>query len=110
MSEQTIGHVAQIMGPVLDIRFPEGHLPALNNAVELDNHGRRLVAEVAQQIGDNIVRCIAMSSTDGMARGAEAVDTGGPIAVPVGDACLGRVLNLLDQTIEKKPNPEGLKQ
>ena len=110
MSEQTIGHVAQIMGPVLDIRFPEGHLPALNNAVELDNHGRRLVAEVAQQIGDNIVRCIAMSSTDGMARGAEAVDTGGPIAVPVGDACLGRVFDLLGQPIDEKPAPEGLER
>ena len=84
MPEQTIGHVVQVMGPVLDIRFPENRLPALNNAIRLDNRGEPLIAEVAQQIGDNVVRCIAMSSTDGMVRGDQAVDTGGPITVPVG--------------------------
>ena len=88
MPEQTIGHVVQVMGPVLDIRFPENRLPALLNAIRLDNHGTPLIAEVAQQIGDNVVRCIAMSSTDGMVRGDQAVDTGGPITVPVGEQCL----------------------
>ena len=107
MSEKNIGSVVQVTGPVLDIRFPEGSLPALLNAIELDNHGTRLVAEVAQQIGDNVVRCIAMSSTDGMVRGDRAVDTGGPITVPVGEECLGRVFNLLGEPIDEKPAPEG---
>ena len=107
MPEQTIGHVVQVMGPVLDIRFPENRLPALNNAIRLDNRGEPLIAEVAQQIGDNVVRCIAMSSTDGMVRGDQAVDTGGPITVPVGEKCLGRVFNLLGQPIDEQPAPEG---
>ena len=94
------GTVTQIMGPVLDIRFPEGALPALLNAIEVPNGDSCVVAEVAQHIGDNIVRCIAMSSTDGLQRGIEAVDTGAPISVPVGDDCLGRVFNLLGQTID----------
>ena len=110
MSEKNIGSVVQVTGPVLDIRFPEGSLPALLNAIELDNHGTRLVAEVAQQIGDNVVRCIAMSSTDGMVRGDKAVDTGGPITVPVGEECLGRVFNLLGEPIDEKPAPEGLER
>ncbi|WP_294451449.1 F0F1 ATP synthase subunit beta [uncultured Gemmiger sp.] len=110
MSEKNIGSVVQVTGPVLDIRFPEGRLPALLNAIELDNHGTRLVAEVAQQIGDNVVRCIAMSSTDGMVRGDKAVDTGGPITVPVGEGCLGRVFNLLGEPIDEKPAPEGLER
>ena len=110
MSEKNIGSVVQVTGPVLDIRFPEGSLPALLNAIELDNHGTRLVAEVAQQIGDNVVRCIAMSSTDGMVRGDKAVDTGGPITVPVGEGCLGRVFNLLGEPIDEKPAPEGLER
>ena len=110
MSEQTIGHVVQVMGPVLDIRFPEGCLPALNNAIRLDNRGEPLIAEVAQQIGDNVVRCIAMSSTDGMVRGDQAVDTGGPITVPVGEKCLGRVFNLLGQPIDEQLAPEGLER
>ena len=95
MSEKHIGEVVQVTGPVLDIRFPEGELPALLNAIEIDNHGEKLVVEVAQQTGDNMVRCIAMKSTDGLVRGTKAVDTGGPIAVPVGEECLGRVFNLL---------------
>lgn len=110
MSEKNIGSVVQVTGPVLDIRFPEGSLPALLNAIELDNHGTRLVAEVAQQIGDNVVRCIAMNSTDGMVRGDKAVDTGGPITVPVGEECLGRVFNLLGEPIDEKPAPEGLER
>ena len=81
--------------------------PPLNNAIRLDNRGEPLIAEVAQQIGDNVVRCIAMSSTDGMVRGDQAVDTGGPITVPVGEKCLGRVFNLLGQPIDEQPAPEG---
>ena len=110
MPEQTIGHVVQVMGPVLDIRFPENRLPALNNAIRLDNRGEPLIAEVAQQIGDNVVRCIAMSSTDGMVRGDQAVDTGGPITVPVGEKCLGRVFNLLGQPIDEQPAPKGVER
>ena len=94
------------MGPVLDIRFPEGCLPELLTAIELKQGERRIVAEVAQHIGDNVVRCIAMSSTDGLTRGAEAVDTGSPITVPVGDACLGRVFNLLGEPLDAQPLPE----
>ena len=90
MSEKHIGKVIQVTGPVLDIRFPEGELPALLNAIEIDNHGEKLTVEVAQQTGDHTVRCIAMKSTDGLVRGTAAVDTGKPITVPVGEACLGR--------------------
>ena len=97
MNERHIGKVVQVTGAVLDIRFNEGELPALLNAIEIDVDGRRLVAEVAQQIGDDVVRCIAMSSTDGLVRGADAVDTGSSITVPVGEACLGRVFNLLGE-------------
>ena len=106
MSEQHKGKVIQVTGPVLDIRFAEGELPELNNAVEIPVGDRTLVAEVAQQIGDEVVRCVAMSSTDGLARGVEAVDTGAPISVPVGDACLGRVFNLLGEPVDNKPAPE----
>ena len=97
---KNIGTVTQIMGPVLDIRFPEGALPDLLNAIEIPMGETCVVAEVAQHIGDNVVRCIAMSSTDGLRRGIEAVDTGAPISVPVGESCLGRVFNLLGQTID----------
>ena len=101
------GTVIQIMGPVLDIRFSEEQLPALLNAVEIPHGETTVVAEVAQHIGDNVVRCVAMNSTDGLSRGAEAVDTGAPIQVPVGEACLGRVFNLLGQTIDDgAPMPE----
>ena len=96
------GTVVQIMGPVLDIRFEEGKLPQLLNAITIPNGENTVVAEVAQHIGDNVVRCIAMSSTDGMQRGVEATDTGAPITVPVGESCLGRVFNLLGQPIDEK--------
>ena len=99
--EKNIGAVIQIMGPVLDIRFPDDHLPQLLTAVEIPHGEQTIVAEVAQHIGDNVVRCIAMSSTDGLQRGASAMDTGAPISVPVGEACLGRVFNLLGQTIDE---------
>ncbi len=107
MSKQHTGKVIQVTGPVLDIRFAEGELPELNNAIELTIDGRKLVAEVAQQIGDEVVRCIAMSSTDGLARGVEAVDTGAPISVPVGEECLGRVFNLLGEPVDNQPAPEA---
>ncbi len=100
MSKNT-GTVIQIMGPVLDIRFPENSLPDLQNAIEIKNGEAFIVAEAAQHVGDNLVRCIAMNSTDGLQRGTEAVDTGAPISVPVGDACLGRVFNLLGQPIDE---------
>ena len=94
------GTVIQVVGPVLDIRFPEEHLPELLTAIEVPNGDSVITAEVAQHIGDNVVRCIAMSSTDGLKRGTQAIDTGAPISVPVGEACLGRVFNLLGQTID----------
>ena len=92
--------MVQVTGPVLDIRYKEGELPALLNAIEIDINGHKLIAEVAQQIGDDVVRCIAMSSTDGLVRGTDAVDTGSPITVPVGDECLGRVFNLLGDPVD----------
>ena len=107
MPEKHIGKVVQVMGPVLDIRFADGELPELLNAIELQNNGKPLIVEVAQHIGDNVVRCIAMAATDGLVRGAEAVDTGGPIKVPVGDACLGRVFNLLGEPVDEQPAPTG---
>ena len=97
---KNIGTVIQVVGPVLDIRFADGMLPELLSAIEVKNGDHTIVAEVAQHIGDNVVRCIAMSSTDGLQRGVEAVDTGAPIRVPVGEACLGRVFNLLGQPID----------
>lgn len=110
MPEKHIGKVVQVTGPVLDIRFADGELPALLNAVELQNHGKTLVVEVAQHIGDNVARCIAMAATDGLVRGTEAVDTGGPITVPVGDECLGRVFNLLGEPVDEQPAPENMER
>ena len=110
MPEKHIGKVVQVTGPVLDIRFNDGELPALLNAVELQNHGKTLVVEVAQHIGDNVARCIAMAATDGLVRGTEAVDTGGPITVPVGDECLGRVFNLLGEPVDEQPAPENMER
>ena len=107
MTEKHIGKVVQVTGPVLDIRYKEGELPALLNAIEIDINGHKLIAEVAQQIGDDVVRCIAMSSTDGLVRGTDAVDTGSPFTVPVGDECLGRVFNLLGDPVDNKPAPEA---
>ncbi len=100
MSKHT-GTVVQIVGPVLDIRFADGQLPQLLNAIEVKNAENTIVAEVAQHIGDNVVRCIAMSSTDGLQRGVDAIDTGAAIGVPVGEGCLGRVFNLLGQPIDE---------
>ena len=107
MTECHVGRVVRVMGPVLDVRFREGELPALLNAIEIRKKGGTLVAEAAQQIGDDLVRCIAMGSTEGLVRGVQAVDTGGPIAVPVGDACLGRVFNVLGEPADTLPAPEA---
>ena len=105
MSENRVGKVIQVTGPVLDIRYKEGELPDLHNAIEIMIEDRKLIAEVAQQIGDDVVRCVAMSSTDGLVRGADAVDTGSPITVPVGDECLGRIFNLLGEPVDNGPDP-----
>ena len=99
------GIVAQVIGPVLDIKFADGELPDLLNAIEVGEGEHKLVAEVAQLIGDNVARCIAMSSTDGLVRGTKAVDTGGPITVPVGEECLGRIFNLLGEPVDDLPAP-----
>ncbi|MBR5896532.1 MAG: F0F1 ATP synthase subunit beta [Lachnospiraceae bacterium] len=107
MSEKHIGEIVQVTGPVLDIKFGHDELPALLNAIEIDNNGKKLTAEVAQQVGDNVVRCIAMNSTDGLVRGTKAVDTGAPIMVPVGEECLGRVFNLLGDPVDNLPAPEA---
>ena len=106
MPEKNIGKVVQIIGPVLDIRFDADHLPNLLNAIHIQNEGKTLVAEVAQHIGGDVVRCIAMSSTDGLRRGVEAVDTGSPITVPVGPQTLGRIFNLLGEPVDNKPAPD----
>ena len=97
-----IGKIVRAVGPVVDIVFDADHLPALNTAIEIDNHGEILTVEVAQHIGDDVVRCIAMGSTDGLTRGLEAVDTENPICVPVGNETLGRMFNVLGQPIDEK--------
>ena len=105
--EKNIGKVVQIIGPVLDVKFENGHLPDLLNAIEIMHEGKKVVIEVASQLGDDTVRCIAMSSTDGMSRGMEAVDTGAPIKVPVGKETLGRIFNLLGEPIDNGEEPKN---
>ena len=107
---KNIGTVIQVVGPVLDIRFADDKLPQLLSAIHIPHGENTIVAEVAQHIGDNVVRCIAMSSTDGLQRGVDAIDTGAPITVPVGDECLGRVFNLLGQPIDNKEPVAGAEQ
>ncbi len=106
MTNQNKGTIVQVIGAVLDIRFAPENLPDLLNAIEIDNNGTKLVVEVAQHIGDDLVRCIAMGSTDGLVRGMEAVDTGASIKVPVGEQTLGRIFNLLGEAVDNKPQPE----
>ncbi len=106
MAEQNIGTVIQIIGPVLDVQFPAEHLPSLLNALEIEHDGRKIIVEVAQHVGDDVVRCIAMSSTDGLVRGLKVVDTGGPITVPVGNQTLGRIFNLLGEPIDNGEAPQ----
>ncbi len=109
MAELNTGKLTQIIGAVLDIKFPEGKLPEINDAIRVPlNNGGKLVVEVAQHLGDDTVRCIAMGPTDGLVRGMEAEATGGPISVPVGEATLGRMFNVLGEPIDEKPSPEGV--
>ncbi len=110
MSQSNIGKVVQVTGAVIDVRFEEGHLPALLNAIEVENGDKKLVVEVAQHLGDDVVRCIAMASTDGLVRGAKAVDTGSTITVPVGHETLGRIFNVLGEAVDNKPQPETAKR
>ena len=111
MAEQNTGKITQVIGAVLDILFDQGVLPEINDAVEIRRKdGSKLVAETAQHLGDDIIRCIAMGPTDGLVRGMEAIATGGPITVPVGEVTLGRIFNVLGEPIDKKPVPEGVKR
>ena len=111
MAAQNTGKITQVIGAVLDIRFDKGVLPEINDAVEIRRKdGSKLVAETAQHLGDDIIRCIAMGPTDGLVRGMEAIATGGPISVPVGEVTLGRIFNVLGEPIDKKPVPEGVKR
>ena len=100
MGANKAGRVRQVMGAVVDVQF-DGDLPAILDAVETTNHGSRLVLEVAQHLGENIVRTVAMDSTDGLVRGQEVFDTGQPIAVPVGDGTLGRVINVIGEPVDE---------
>ena len=110
MSQSNIGKVVQVTGAVIDVRFENGHLPALLNAIEVENGDKKLVVEVAQHLGDDVVRCIAMASTDGLVRGAKAVDTGNTITVPVGRETLGRIFNVLGEAVDNKPQPDTAKR
>ncbi|MBP3384702.1 MAG: F0F1 ATP synthase subunit beta, partial [Firmicutes bacterium] len=96
------GIIHQIIGPVIDIKFAEEEIPELLTAIKIEHEGRMIVAEVAQHLGDDVVRCIALSSTDGLTRGMEATDTGAPIEVPVGPEVLGRMFNVVGETIDEK--------
>ena len=103
MANSHRGVVSQVMGPVVDVRFDDGGLPSINNALEIPLKNKKLTVEVAQHIGDNTVRCIAMASTDGLQRGTEVTDTGAPISVPVGRQTLGRIFNVLGETVDNGP-------
>ncbi len=109
MADLNTGKLTQIIGAVLDIKFPEGELPEINDAINVPlKDGNKLVVEVSQHLGDDTVRCIAMGPTDGLVRGMEAQATGGPISVPVGEATLGRMFNVLGEPIDEKPAPQGV--
>ena len=106
MAERNIGKITQIIGAVLDVKYAEGQLPEINEAIEITrSNGEKLVVEVAQDLGDDTVRCIAMGPTDGLVRGMDAVATGAPITVPVGEHTLGRIFNVLGEAIDEKPAP-----
>src|SRR3989454_9306937 len=102
-TKPNVGKVVQVIGPVIDVEFEPGQLPELYNALLVEQPGVRLVAEVQQHIGRNQVRAVAMSTTDGVVRGMPAVDTGAPISVPVGQAALGRILNVLGEPVDEGP-------
>ena len=106
MSNTAKGSVSQVMGPVVDVRFEDGFLPAINNALTMKVGERTLIVEVAQHMGDNVARCIAMSTTDGLKRGTPVIDTGKPISVPVGRKTLGRIFNVLGEVVDNMPSPE----
>ena len=107
MAKQKMGKVTQIIGAVLDIKFPEGCLPEINDAIRIHKKdGSDLVVETAQHLGDDVVRCIAMGPTDGLVRGMDAENTGAPISVPVGELTLGRIFNVLGEAIDNKPAPD----
>ena len=107
MAENNIGKITQVIGAVIDIKFTDGNLPEINSAINIKtNDGGKLVVEVAQHLGDDVVRCIAMGPTDGLVRGMEAEATGAPISVPVGEQTLGRMFNVLGEPIDNKPAPE----
>ena len=111
MADNHTGKITQIIGAVLDIKFGDGHLPEINDAIDIKTkQGGKLVVEVSQHLGDDTVRCIAMGPTDGLVRGMEAVCTGGPISVPVGEQTLGRMFNVLGDPIDNKPAPENAKR
>ena len=106
MAEKNIGKITQVIGAVLDVKYGKGGLPQINEAIEITRKdGNKLVVEVAQHLGDDIVRCIAMGPTDGLVRGMDAVATGAPISVPVGEHTLGRIFNVLGEPIDEKPAP-----
>ena len=107
MDNLRTGKVTQVMGPVVDVRFNEGELPLIHNALTIPVNGKILTVEVAQHIGDNTARCIAMASTDGLQRGVDVTDTGAPISVPVGRETLGRIFNVLGDAVDNQPNPEN---
>ncbi|MEL6792003.1 MAG: F0F1 ATP synthase subunit beta, partial [Pseudomonadota bacterium] len=100
------GKITQVIGAVVDVQFDD-HLPAILNALETDNNGQRLVLEVAQHLGENTVRCIAMDSTEGLVRGGVCTDSDGPISVPVGDATLGRILNVVGEPVDEGAEVEA---
>ena len=105
------GKVIQIIGAAVDVQFEQDHLPAIENAIEIEmDGGKKIVAEVAQQMGDGIVRCVSLESTDGLQRGAKAVDTEGPLSVPVGEGCLGRLMNVLGKPQDHKGDIKGAMQ
>jgi len=106
MTKKSNGKIVQIIGPVLDIKFSPEHLPELYNAITIQADSGKLTVEVAQHLGDDVVRCIAMGSTDGLVRGMEATDTGAPITIPVGNATLGRLFNVTGEVVDNKPAPE----
>src|ERR687892_2519294 len=100
MATNKVGKIRQVMGAVVDVHF-DGHLPEILNALETTNHGQRLVLEVAQHLGENTVRTVAMDTSEGLVRGQEVTDTGEPIAVPVGDECLGRIINVVGDPVDE---------
>ncbi|MBQ9086304.1 MAG: F0F1 ATP synthase subunit beta [Clostridia bacterium] len=110
MDHTAKGIVSQVMGPVVDVSFPEGNLPSIYNALTMPNGDKKLTVEVAQHIGDNVVRCIAMSSTDGLKRGTPVTDTGKTIRVPVGKETLGRIFNVLGDTVDHQPFPDSVER